>query len=76
MPYKYDILIDQKLEGGLAFDLELNLKNKYANNRYKPIISFGGSGTECFNIELLENIKNDLKEYISNTSLHLRYRKH
>ena len=36
-------------------ELEHSLHNKYREQKYKPLITFGGI-TECFNISILPNI--------------------
>ena len=57
LPYNYDILC--KIEGDVEFifDLENKLHNDFKNFKYFPNKYFGGN-TECFSLDILDDIKN------------------
>ena len=45
MPYNYEIVKEVKSNGEYIWELEKRFKKK---QHYEPLISFGGSVTECF----------------------------
>ena len=51
MPYKYEIIrLIISTDKGYIWDLEKRFGRFKFNNRYSPIMSFGGSARECFTI--------------------------
>lgn len=63
MPYKYEVLATHEsydLNG--LWNLEYYLKTKYIKDRYKPIMRFDGSYSECFHIKHSENILNTINK--------------
>ena len=48
MPYEYEVISEVKGSAGFIWDLERDEKRKLKSLHYKPIITFGGSETECF----------------------------
>lgn len=49
MPYKYEIVHEVKGEAGEIWNLELKNKKILKDYKYKPLLKFKGSSTECFN---------------------------
>lgn len=48
LPYEYELIHDfVSNDGGMVYDLEIFLHNRFKENRYKPNTRFDGS-TECF----------------------------
>jgi hypothetical protein len=48
MPYNYKIIQETSDLAANIFIFELELKKKLSNYKYKPLIYFSGSATECF----------------------------
>lgn len=48
MPYEYEVINEVKGSAGFIWDLERDEKRKLKSMHYKPMITFGGSETECF----------------------------
>ena len=63
IPYQYCIILETQIDAELAWNLEKELKRKFLDKRYIPLITFGGSKTECFTLEDkdIDYIKEQLK---------------
>lgn len=48
MPYLYEIILENKGEAEVIYNIEKEYKIKLKEFKYNPEISFGGSITECF----------------------------
>lgn len=48
MPYDYKVIGEVKLEGSTVWGLEKEIIKSNKESKYKPLIDFGGSDTECF----------------------------
>lgn len=65
MPYKYQIILEKRLNASFVWSLEKELKRKFFKKKYKPLKTFQGSFSECFILTFndLEFIEEQLKEY-------------
>jgi len=59
IPYSYEIIKEIKGSPDFIYDKEIELQKQYKQYSYKPLISFGGE-TECFNISILQDIKDTI----------------
>lgn len=70
IPYQYRIVLETQIDAELAWGLEKELKRKFLDKRYIPLITFGGSKTECFILEnkdidyIKEQLKGSLNELL------------
>lgn len=65
-PKVYNIEIISTVEGThkVIYELEEELHNQCKSNGMRPLIYFGGSSTECFTLDILNN--HNLTDYINN----------
>ena len=63
IPYNYSEIMIRNFESAKECTLfEIELHKKFNKHKYKPLIEFGGM-YECYNIEALVMIKEDLDGY-------------
>lgn len=56
MPYNYELIdVLESTDAAYIYEQEKNLKRKFKNNRYTPIIKFAGK-TECYIISTMETL--------------------